>query len=313
MFRYVLKPAVLNPHPEISITEEEYNDAKRCHIQNYEVFEIELAFEFVVTNYIEIEKYIAEHLVLDMVGMKDSEDAMRAQQWGFMRVLGNWLSSVGFWHNLTRSRLISICGRGQALREFQEAHLELSDSSFEYALVFHLRNYSQHSGFPITGFLLGGSWNSDRTQLNHSADYTLDYNKIRSYFEAGGKGAVSRRAFGQRIEEYANGQPFDLKPVIRKTLGVFGLFMERVRTYMADEVSSNERLVLDLIDRYSTAYPHEDSMECLSVLPINKDNIIEKEEDIIPVRDEFILRARELREKNTSRMLSMHKRVISNA
>ena len=52
---YLLAPAVLARVPEIRITQQEYLDAKRCHKQVYEAFEIELAFDFVVTNYIEIE------------------------------------------------------------------------------------------------------------------------------------------------------------------------------------------------------------------------------------------------------------------
>ena len=53
---YLLKPNILGRTPEIIISEQVYLDARRCHKQNYEAFEIELAFDFVVTNCIEIEK-----------------------------------------------------------------------------------------------------------------------------------------------------------------------------------------------------------------------------------------------------------------
>ncbi len=66
--KYVLKPAAVGRASEIIISEQEYLEAKRCNKHNFEAFEIELAFDFVVTNYVEIEKYIAEHLVLDMTG-----------------------------------------------------------------------------------------------------------------------------------------------------------------------------------------------------------------------------------------------------
>ena len=155
--QYLLKPAVLGRVPEIVITRQEYMDAKRCHRQIYEVFEIELAFDFLVTNYVEIEKYIAEHLVLDMAGQSTTADAFRQQQWGFMRTLNNWLASISFWRDLTRSRLISICGRGLELKAFEDARAQLEQNEFAYAFLFHLRNYSQHGGFPITGSSRGAS------------------------------------------------------------------------------------------------------------------------------------------------------------
>lgn len=88
---YLLKPAILGRTPEIKITEQEYLDAKRCHKQIFEAFEIELAFDFVVKNYIEIEKYIAEHLVLDMTGQTRTVDAFRLQQWAlYERSITGW-------------------------------------------------------------------------------------------------------------------------------------------------------------------------------------------------------------------------------
>jgi hypothetical protein len=65
---YLLKPYIISRVPEIMISEQEYLDAKRCYKEVYEAFEIELAFDLVVKNYLDIEKYVAEHLVLDMAG-----------------------------------------------------------------------------------------------------------------------------------------------------------------------------------------------------------------------------------------------------
>ena len=151
--QYLLKPAVLVRNPDITVTRQDYLDAKRCHKQLFEAFEIELAFDFVIKNYIEIEKYIAEHLVLDMTGQTRAPDSFRQQQWGFIRTLNNWLASISFWRDLTRNRLVSICGRGPELKVFNEVHEKLQKEEFVYAFIFQLRNYSQHAGFPVTGGL----------------------------------------------------------------------------------------------------------------------------------------------------------------
>lgn len=309
--KHVLKPAILGKTPEITISEQEYLEAKRCHKHNYEAFEIELAFDFVVTNYVEIEKYIAEHLVLDMTGQTNTEDAVRAQQWGFIRTLNNWLASISFWRDLTRSRLVSICGRGTELNEVEATHAELQENEFVYAFIFHLRNFSQHGGFPVTGSSSGARWNEERTQLKFSASYNLNFEQIRSYFEKGGTGAKSRKKFGKRIQEYSKGEPFDLKPIIRKSLGVLELSMDRTRSSMAGSTSQNEKFILNLIERFRTAHP-DTSVVGLSVMPLDDRNIVSRKTDIISVRDEFIIRARQFRTKNNAKRLSMERLIISN-
>ena len=308
---YLLKPYVLNRVPEVIITRQDYLDAKRCREQVYEAFEIELAFEFVVTNYIEIEKYIAEHLVLDMAGQMWSEDAVRQRQWGFIRTLNNWLASISFWRDLTRGRLIAICGRGSELEKIDDALTKLQNDEFMTGLLFHLRNYSQHGGFPLTGSSFGGSWNEQRTQLTYSANYTLSYDQIRPYFTQSGPGSKARKAFGKKIEAYGKGEPFDLKPIIRQSLGTFGKFMDEVRASMEKDVRANEVFVLDLIQRYASAHPGT-SVTGLSAIPVDGRKILKNKADVVPVRDEFIVRARDMRKKNNGKTLaSMGKRFIS--
>jgi hypothetical protein len=308
---HLLKPNILGPTPEIIISEEEYQDAKRSREQNYKAFEIELAFGFVVTNYVEIEKYIAEHLLLDMAGQTRSEDAIRAQHCGFIRTLNNWLSSISFWRDLTRSRLISICGRGSQLGDLESTHVELLDSEFVYAFIFHLRNYSQQGGFPVTGATIGGRWDEGRTQLKFSASYSLNYDQIRPYFEQGGTGVKARRKFGKRIQEYSRCRPFDLKPIIRRSLGVLGLSMDRLRASMAGHTSQNESFILELIERFRAAHPST-SVIGLSAMPVDHRKRVSNKAGIVPVRDEFIIRAGQFREQNNSKTLSMEKRFISN-
>jgi hypothetical protein len=309
---YLLTPVVFGPVPEITITQPEYLDAKRCHKQVYEAFEIELAFDFLVTNYIEIEKYIAEHLVLDMTRQTRTEDAFRRQHWGFVRTLNNWLASISFWRDLMRGRLIGICGRGPELKDFESGIERLQNDEFVTAFLFHLRNYSQHGGFPLTGSSMGGSWNRQRTELTFSANYTLNYYQIRSYFEQGGQGSKLRKAFGKRIESYSNGESFDLKPIIRQSLGLFGQFMDQMRTSMETRVRANEALVQGLIHRYQSIHPGASVMG-LAAMPVNANKIVENQAEIVPVRDEFIARAGEMRKKNSGKtMVSMEKRIISN-
>ncbi len=309
---YLLKPAVLARKPEIAITEQEYLDAKRCHKQVYEAFEVELAFDFVVTNYIEVEKYIAEHLVLDMVGQLEAEDALRMQQWGFIRTVNSWLASISFWHDLTRNRLTSVCGRGSERNAFEIASDTLQHEEFVTAFLFYLRDYSQHGGFPLTHSSTGGMWNDERTERTFSAEYMLHYDYIRPYFEQTRKGSKARKAFGKRIVSYSNGRPFDLKPIIRQSLSFFGKFMDEARALMSGHVLANEAFVLDLIERYQSAHP-EVSIMALSVMPVDANGVVANKVDIIPVRDEPIRRAREMRRKNNGKTLaSIDKRLISN-
>lgn len=310
--RYLLKPAVLASTPGINISKQQYVDAKRCGKQVYEAFEIELAFEFLVTNYVEIEKYIAEHLVLDMAGQSRTVDSFRLQQWGFARTFNNLLASISFWRDLTRNRLIAICGRGAELKEFDASIGKLQNDVFATAFLFHMRNYSQHGGFPVTGSSTGSRWNEQWTEITYSASYTLSYDLVRPYFEQTGKGSRARKSFRKEIEAYSKGEPIDLKPVIRRSLGFFGQFMDEVRASMRKRVQVNEDLVTELIELYRSTHPGI-SILGLSVMPVDQDEVVENEADIVPVRDEFIERAKEMRLKNNGKSLAnLDKRIISN-
>jgi hypothetical protein len=158
----------------------------------------------------------------------------------------------------------------------------------------------------VTGF----SWNEGRTGLTFSANYTLSYEDMRPYFEGGRNSKL--RKFGKKIEAHGKGEPFDLKPIIRQSLGFFGQFMDGLRSSMEEQVHATETFVTDLIERYTSAHPSV-SIIGLSAMPVDDRKIVKDRVDVVPVRDEFILRAQELRKKNSGKTLaSMGKRLISN-
>jgi hypothetical protein len=135
---------------------------------------------------------------------------------------------------------------------------------------------------------------------------------MRPYFGKVGRDSKLRNAFGKKIEAYSKGNPFDLKPIIRQSLGVFGQFMDELRSSMEQQVHANETFVTDLIERYTSAHPGV-SIIGLSAMPVDDRKIVKDRADVVPVRDEFILRAQELRKKNNGKTLaSMGKRLISN-
>lgn len=310
--RYVLTLAVLGRTPVVEITQAEYEQMKLCNPQVYGAFEIELALDFVVLNYIDIEKYVAAHLVDDMVGRMPTEDSLRARHWGFTRVLSNWLASVTFWQDLSENRLIKICGRGVERDQIAVMREKFMTDHFEFAFIKHLRNYSQHIGFPISSSSLGSWWNDEGTELTFTADYKFDYEYFRSYFE-GRLSSKDRKAFGVKLDAHCGGQPIDLKPIVRRSMGIFGLFMDEIRAVMAAHVSANEHAVLEMIERYRAVYP-DGSISGLSVMPLDERDVVKNKEDIIPVRDEFIVRAQRLRSRNNSKTLAnIEKRVASNA
>jgi hypothetical protein len=277
----------------------------------YQAFEIELAFDFVVKNYLDIEKYVAEHLVLDMAGQIDTVDAFRLQRWGFVRTLNNWLGSINFWNNFTQKCLSNIYGRGATeLQCFKDSLAKLRNDKFVIGFLFFLRDYSQHWGFPPIGPVTGPSWNRRHTELTFSANYTLSYDDLRPYCE--GRRDSKSGKFGKKIEAYGKGEPFDLKPIIRQALGFLGQFMDGLRSSMEERVHATETFVTDLIERYTSAHSGV-SIIPLSAMPVDDRKIGNGRADVVPVRDEFILRAQELRRKNNGKTLaSMGKRLISN-
>ena len=87
--------------------------------------------------------------------------------------------------------------------------------------------------------------------------------------------------------------------------------MDRTRSSMVGYTSQNEKFILDLIERFRTAHP-DTSVVGLSVMPLDDRNIVSDKTDIISVRDEFIIRARQFRTKNNAKRLSKERLIISN-
>lgn len=310
--RYLVQPAVLGKQSHIEISAKKYQTLVWYNMFNFKTFEVELAFEFVVMNYIDIEKYIAEHFVRDMVVRDQSEDTFRAWQWGFMRVLSNWLSSIRFWHDLLFEYLDSqFDSERRFFNHCKEFDRKLRAAEIEYDLVFHLRNYSQHKGFPLSSSARDFRWNDDRTQSTISSTYSLDYEAVRSYFEAPDRDDKRRIAFGKRLQAYSGGSPLDLKSVIRKSMGLFGRFMDEFRVQTSNESLRCEEFVLDLIKKFTTVHPGS-SILGLAAFPVDEKGLKPKKSETVSVRDEFIIRLRNLRKQNTESSLSTEKRAISN-
>ena len=88
--------------------------------------------------------------------------------------------------------------------------------------------------------------------------------------------------------------------------------MDDVRSSMAKQVSANESFVLNMIERFETSHPGA-SIVGLSIMPVDQRKIVKNKSDIISVRDEFIVRAKEMRIKNNGKTLALiEKRMISN-
>lgn len=308
---FILKPHVLGWQGKISLEKSDYDELSEIFPKIYMAFEIELAFEFVVRNFIEIERYVSEHLILDMTGRSREVDHFRTQQWGFMQRFNSWLASISFSRDLTQNRLIKICGRGSELKEFKDEFQSRLETDFEFGLIFHLRNYSQHAGFPFTGMRKGGQWYDDWSKLEYSADYKLDYDQIRPYFVEGGQGVTARKAFGRKIESYCNGEPLELKSIARKTIASLADFMEFVRDTMKPVVEENDQRVLELLSSYQSEFPGE-SVTGLSIIPVDERGVLISGMNVIPVRDEFIDRRKNFEKRNGKSLGSMAKRVITN-
>ncbi|MBY0098667.1 hypothetical protein [Mesobacillus maritimus] len=125
------------------------NDLKvidRCYSSLAEYERYKTLFQMVLDNYLDLTKYLEKQENDE----KHSEDSIKKIGFHANRLTINYLSSAKLFIEHTEKKLKSKYGNNsQEFKDWKSATKKEFDSSFSYRFLYHLRNYTQHYGFPI--------------------------------------------------------------------------------------------------------------------------------------------------------------------
>lgn len=161
------------------ITCERFEFLKTLKTSLSEALAIEEKYEFIISNYLDLEReaigLAVSHMVTDQTEYSDFFEALLSLN----KHVVNLLSAVKLYNDQIASH-VSRCTRNPETEVIvKQAQCTEYDNNFNYRFMEALRNHSQHYGGPVHTVKLGGGWNDDRTALKFRAEYVSDKSRLR--------------------------------------------------------------------------------------------------------------------------------------
>lgn len=153
--KFILTIRAIGRFPETEITEERFERIKAAKTFLSEALSIEEKFEILLSNYLELEKEIVSQASEQMVRIPQGHEDFFESRIQFNRKLVNLLTTSRLYVDHVHQHAGSILGK-ERKSEIEVLFNEKYDENFEYRFMEALRNYVQHSGFPIHRVTSGG-------------------------------------------------------------------------------------------------------------------------------------------------------------
>ncbi len=296
------------------ISASDFLELKRCQDSIDAMYQVELSFGFVISNYLEIERFFAERLVLDLVDRSGKYGESKKTELGFAVVFGNWLASIKSWNDLTARQLKKLCGDGSIGKAFKTAERKLRRDCFAHKLVYHLRNYYQHHGFLVLDQKAEISPIEKGGDVVFTRNYELNYDNYREFFESKEEpNRQARNSFGKCLESYNNGRPFDLKPIIREEIGALSDLMDKVRDKVRRLLESKHERLLQILERNISEDLVYGTFNNFLAYPVTEDDRTSRDE-MLTISVDALFRINSLQEENSNAKLgSLRRRLTSSA
>jgi hypothetical protein len=159
---FYLRPAFLDPLPQLEISEEEYVALKRSRLVLNAAFSFEENYDLLVGNYLELESSALGFSAARMARRRHEYEDMFEITAEMNRRAVNFLSTARLFLDQLLQR-VGTCGgdRTEVKRRLSSEY----DNAFAYRFMEALRNHVQHSGSAIHGVTLGGEWQPPREKI----------------------------------------------------------------------------------------------------------------------------------------------------
>lgn len=198
--RHFLRQLVLNPAPEIPISDQEFSTAQDARNALSSAFALEEAYDLVVSNYIELEQEALGAAA--KVGCREARDyddffELRST---LNRRFVNLLSACRAYLDQAPQLLSACTEDSDTVRvELKSCLSRHYDSSFSFRFFEALRNHVQHCGLAVHRVSINNRWND--SSYPRELEVSVEPYAIRKYFEEDAK--FKKPVLGEIPEELA--------------------------------------------------------------------------------------------------------------
>jgi len=156
--KYVLRILALGQFPEVSIDQEAFISLRGSRNALSDGLAIEEKYEFVISNYLELERELFDHSADSMVRQATKYHDFFQIRVGFNRRLVNLLTAARLYVDQVGSHVRRIMNDSAESQESVKSLLRSEyDKELDYRFMEALRNYVQHRGTPVHWFSVSQS------------------------------------------------------------------------------------------------------------------------------------------------------------
>ena len=298
---YGLKRYVIGSSAFVEISREDYEYFKLAKANSLEVLFIEMKFDFVIENFLELEMSFLEIAANHMVLRNLSYPRLQNEKNLVNRRLVNLLSACRSYLDQAMHHLHNILSKeSETVKEIEEYKNQQYDQCFGYKVMEALRNYVQHRGFPIHEVAFNTKWvelKSGKWMLFSLTPY-IRPDKLE-------EDEQFKKSVLKDLKE--SGDKIDIKPLARDYIASLGSIHEKIRNLLRADVDDWKQTILAAMSRFKEKYPDEPSIVGLEAVVRNDDGTYFQR---IPLFEDFIEYRQQLENKN-SNLATLGKRYVS--
>ncbi len=286
--KYALEALLSSSQASVLIGKNDFDAIALAHENLLAFVFAEEKFDLIVQGYTEFENELLNQTFQQLLNNAKNYNWQQEKRGQINRKLINLLSATRGYGDHIRHAVHSLLGRDSpeaatCVEQFSKCY----DASMSYRVLEALRNYSQHSGFPIHAMSFSIA-KRDQPRRNRVAATMAVYTKTQ-YLR---KDAQFKKSVLEELESL--GGRVDVKPMVRDYVAAFSEVHDFLRKAVRTRANEWEQTIHAAVNSFASAAP-ADKMSGLAAVRKLDDAIIEK----VPIFTEIIEYRSYLEKKNS--------------
>lgn len=281
--KYIVRRLTIGNPESVEITHAQFNEVQKAREGLLNVFSNEEKFNILCENYYEFEQELLDIRLRNTMFSGTDWSALHGEIFLIERRVINFLTTSRLFRDHLCHSVSSVYGKA-GLNSFNEQVSEQYDSKLGYRVVEAMRNFVQHNSLIVSSLSLSASHVKAEQVIKLTITPSLSVSRIKKV--GGFKAKVLK-------ELAAQGETFDLKPLIREAMEGYAAMQAFVRELSAGDVASWEKSLSDIRKAYTDIF--DDGEFALGVEAVND---ADKVQESIVIFEDFKKRIRWLYERN---------------
>ncbi len=299
--KYTIRIWAFGSHPEIEITQVQFDEIKQARNCLSAALSIEEKYELLLSNYLDLEKeclnITSDYMVRRLKGYEDFFDIRLL----FNRKIVNLLTSTKLYIDQIQQHVKACIPFDTEIGDKVKSLFSTEyDNFFEYRFMEALRNYVQHKGLAVHSTTLGGK------KIDHEEDWEQEYKT--SVFTHKLE-VESDKAFKKQV---TNEMPEKVELIYASRAYIESISKVHceIRNIIANSVEESRDIILNVINDYEKINEGKSiGLEVISSIPKEPmDEIVEKFPLVLDWDD---IRLSLL--KTNSNLINLRKRYVSSS